>query len=257
MLSALRERTERIGLELKDIDGLDPPKFAFVRDSKEDGCFALVNEDGVPLFTFQEAEALVTEIESVGSFEDWYDEGEENDASAEDDGIAMSGTIVEWNGTFGHVLTDCGERVAFMRFLLTSLGFKAPVKVGDRMHFDASEDIRVMYHIERIRLIEPREPDAAELRRLRAQHEGRLDRDAGGLILRTMEGVIDWYDADKGYGFIRSSEGDQVLLHLTCLRACGYRDAPRPGAAVEFEAMQRSKGWQAFRLLSLEGAVPK
>ena len=173
-----------------------------------------------------------------------------------DELFEMSGTIVEWDGRRGYVLTDCGERITLLRFLLKSLGFAGPVKVGDRIHFSASEHVKVTYHIGHIRLIDPREPDAAELRRLKAEHQRRVNIDAGGLALRTLEGVIESYDANKGYGFIRSSEGEPVLLHVTCLRAGGYRDAPRIGAQVEFEAMQRTKGWQAFRLLSLEGDVP-
>ena len=170
----------------------------------------------------------------------------------------MSGTIIGWDGRHGYVLTDCGERISLLRFWLKALGFKEPVKVGDRIHFTASEHTKMTYHIERVRLIDPREVDAAELRRLKAkgQRQKDLQMSMPGLALRTLQGVIEWYDADKGYGFIRSSEGEPVLLHATCLRAGGYKDAPRAGAAVEFEAMQRTKGWQAFRLLSLEGAMP-
>ena len=73
MLSALRGRAIGVGLELKDIDGLDPEKFAVVRDD-EDDTHAIVNDDGLPLFTFQEAEALIATIEEHGSYEAWLND---------------------------------------------------------------------------------------------------------------------------------------------------------------------------------------
>ena len=45
-------------------------------------------------------------------------------------------------------------------------------------------------------------------------------------------------------------DGERALLHITCLRAGGYRDA-NVGAQVEFMALRRAKGWQAFRILLL------
>ena len=43
---------------------------------------------------------------------------------------------------------------------------------------------------------------------------------------------------------------EQALLHVTCLRACGYKGA-RVGVHIEFLAVHRLNGWQAFRILSL------
>jgi cold shock CspA family protein len=68
---------------------------------------------------------------------------------------------------------------------------------------------------------------------------------------RPLQGVIESYDANKGYEFIRSSEGEPVLLHVTCLRAAGKGNAPRIVAQVEFE----EQGLAGFRLFSLEGAA--
>lgn len=65
-------------------------------------------------------------------------------------------------------------------------------------------------------------------------------------------GVIKWFDASKGYGFIVPDDGAaDVLLHVTCLRRDGFQTA-HEGARVVCEAVQRDKGMQAFRVLSMD-----
>lgn len=65
-------------------------------------------------------------------------------------------------------------------------------------------------------------------------------------------GVIKWFDASKGYGFI-VPDGDMpdVLLHVTCLRRDGFQTAYE-GARIVCEAQSRAKGWQAFRVVSMD-----
>lgn len=65
-------------------------------------------------------------------------------------------------------------------------------------------------------------------------------------------GVIKWFDMAKGYGFIVPDSGmSDVLLHITCLRSDGYQTA-YPGARVVCEALQRPRGLQAFRIVSMD-----
>lgn len=65
-------------------------------------------------------------------------------------------------------------------------------------------------------------------------------------------GFIKWFDVSKGYGFIvPDSGGLDVLLHVTCLRRDGYQTAYE-GARIVVEALQRSKGMQAFRVVSMD-----
>jgi CspA family cold shock protein len=65
-------------------------------------------------------------------------------------------------------------------------------------------------------------------------------------------GVIKWFDVSKGYGFIVPDNGmADVLLHVTCLRRDGYQTA-HEGARVICEVLQRPKGLQAFRILSMD-----
>jgi cold shock protein len=65
-------------------------------------------------------------------------------------------------------------------------------------------------------------------------------------------GHIKWFDVAKGFGFIvPDNGGPDVLLHVTCLRRDGYQTA-NEGARIVCEALQRPRGLQAFRVLSLD-----
>jgi CspA family cold shock protein len=65
-------------------------------------------------------------------------------------------------------------------------------------------------------------------------------------------GVIKWFDASKGYGFIVPDSGmPDVLLHVTCLRRGGFQTAYE-GARVVCEVLNRAKGLQAFRVLTMD-----
>jgi len=80
----------------------------------------------------------------------------------------------------------------------------------------------------------------------------------GPVCLVEISGAVKWFDATKGYGFIvPDGGGPDVLLHVTCLRRDGFQTAME-GARIVCEAVQRAKGLQAFRVLSLDlsTAVP-
>lgn len=67
-----------------------------------------------------------------------------------------------------------------------------------------------------------------------------------------ISGVIKWFDASKGYGFVIPDSGEaDVLLHVTVLRRDGYQTAYE-GARVVVECVRRSKGYQAFRVVSMD-----
>src|SRR5215510_7535249 len=67
-----------------------------------------------------------------------------------------------------------------------------------------------------------------------------------------ISGVIKWFDASKGYGFVVPDNGwPDVLLHVTVLRRDGYQTAYE-GARVVVECVQRLKGYQAFRIVSMD-----
>ena len=67
-----------------------------------------------------------------------------------------------------------------------------------------------------------------------------------------LTGVIKWFDVSKGYGFIVPDNGlPDILLHVTCLRRDGFQ-AAFEGARVVVEVLQRARGLQAFRIISMD-----
>jgi CspA family cold shock protein len=85
-----------------------------------------------------------------------------------------------------------------------------------------------------------------------------VDRGAGGELgeetasVIELSGSIKWFDVSKGYGFIIPDNGmPDVLLHVTVLRRDGFQVAYE-GARVVVEVLQRPRGLQAFRILSMD-----
>ena len=85
-----------------------------------------------------------------------------------------------------------------------------------------------------------------------------IDRLSGGEIgdeaasVIELTGVIKWFDVSKGYGFIVPDNGmPDILLHVTCLRRDGFQVAYE-GARVVVEVLQRARGLQAFRVVSMD-----
>jgi cold shock protein len=75
------------------------------------------------------------------------------------------------------------------------------------------------------------------------------------LDLVEVAGRIKWFDVSKGFGFIVPDDGaPDVLLHVTCLRRDGFQAASE-GARIVVEAVERPRGWQAFRVISLDQAT--
>jgi cold shock protein len=86
----------------------------------------------------------------------------------------------------------------------------------------------------------------------REQGEGRAAEAERPADLVEITGRIKWFDVSKGFGFIIPDNGlPDVLLHVTCLQRDGYQVA-NEGARVVVEAVQRPRGFQAFRVISMD-----
>ncbi len=59
-----------------------------------------------------------------------------------------------------------------------------------------------------------------------------------------MKGTVKWFNAEKGYGFISSEEGNDVFVHFSAIKAEGYRTLEE-GEKVTFEVVDGPKGKQA------------
>lgn len=67
-----------------------------------------------------------------------------------------------------------------------------------------------------------------------------------------VSGLVKWFDVGRGYGFIIPDNGMQdILLHLSCLKRDGF-DAPLEGTRVICEAVERQKGYQCLRVLTVD-----
>jgi CspA family cold shock protein len=59
-----------------------------------------------------------------------------------------------------------------------------------------------------------------------------------------MNGTVKWFNAEKGFGFITSEEGNDVFVHFSQINVDGYKTLEE-GQEVEFEVAQGAKGPQA------------
>jgi len=60
-----------------------------------------------------------------------------------------------------------------------------------------------------------------------------------------VRGVVKWFNADKGYGFISTDEGKDVFVHYSSIRDTGGFRTLEEGQQVEFTLGQGDKGPQA------------
>jgi cold shock protein len=80
------------------------------------------------------------------------------------------------------------------------------------------------------------------------------DMEAPGPLVE-IGGYVKWFDIAKGYGFIVPDNGwPDVLLHVTCLRRDGHTTV-HEGARIVVEAFRRDRGYQAFRILSVDDST--
>jgi len=64
------------------------------------------------------------------------------------------------------------------------------------------------------------------------------------------QGTVKWFNAAKGYGFIKRESGEEVFVHFSAIQENGYRSLEE-GQAVEFEVTKGPKGLQAANVARL------
>ena len=69
-------------------------------------------------------------------------------------------------------------------------------------------------------------------------------------------GVVKWYDCRKGYGFIVSETGEDVLAHFSVIEGTGFRRL-WDGEKVEYEATRGPKGLNATYVRRLDPPPPE
>jgi cold shock protein len=64
------------------------------------------------------------------------------------------------------------------------------------------------------------------------------------------QGIVKWFNAGKGFGFIQRQTGEDVFVHFSAIQSEGYKSL-NEGQAVEFEVTKGPKGLQAENVTSL------
>ncbi|HTX99396.1 MAG TPA: cold-shock protein [Bacteroidota bacterium] len=57
-------------------------------------------------------------------------------------------------------------------------------------------------------------------------------------------GVVKWFNASKGFGFIKRETGEDVFVHFKAIVGSGYKSL-NEGDKVQFEVQKGPKGLQA------------
>lgn len=73
----------------------------------------------------------------------------------------------------------------------------------------------------------------------------------GGYLNMTNEvvnGVVKWFNAEKGYGFIQLEEGDDVFVHYSAIQEEGFKTLEE-GQDVSFEIVEGERGPQAANVV--------
>ena len=66
-----------------------------------------------------------------------------------------------------------------------------------------------------------------------------------------MIGTVKWFNAEKGYGFIKVDEGDDVFAHFSAIQGEGFKTL-NEGQQVEFDVIQSDRGPQAANIVKLD-----
>ncbi|AUN14555.1 cold-shock protein CspD [Paraclostridium sordellii] len=58
------------------------------------------------------------------------------------------------------------------------------------------------------------------------------------------QGIVKWFNNEKGFGFISVEGGDDVFVHFSAIQRDGYKSLEE-GQAVNFEIVEGARGPQA------------
>lgn len=59
-----------------------------------------------------------------------------------------------------------------------------------------------------------------------------------------MTGTVKWFNAEKGYGFIKDEEGKDIFVHFSSINSDGYKTLEE-GQKVTYDLLESDRGPQA------------
>ncbi|AEB77018.1 cold-shock protein [Clostridium botulinum] len=63
-------------------------------------------------------------------------------------------------------------------------------------------------------------------------------------------GIVKWFNAEKGFGFISVEGEDDVFVHFSAIQGDGFKTLEE-GQKVEFEVTEGARGPQAANVVKL------
>ena len=64
------------------------------------------------------------------------------------------------------------------------------------------------------------------------------------------QGIVKWFNAEKGFGFIEVEGEDDVFVHFSAIEGDGFKSLDE-GQKVEFEVVEGNRGPQAANVVKL------
>jgi len=64
------------------------------------------------------------------------------------------------------------------------------------------------------------------------------------------EGLVKWFNANKGFGFIKREEGQDLFVHFSSINMKGYKSLTE-GDKVSFEVEDTDRGPQAKNVIKV------
>ncbi|MEF9961790.1 MAG: cold-shock protein [Erysipelotrichaceae bacterium] len=64
------------------------------------------------------------------------------------------------------------------------------------------------------------------------------------------KGKVKWFNAEKGFGFITTEDGQDVFVHFSAIQSEGYKTLDE-GQAVSFDITEGDRGPQASNVTAI------
>lgn len=64
------------------------------------------------------------------------------------------------------------------------------------------------------------------------------------------QGIVKWFNAEKGFGFISQENGPDVFAHFSAIQSDGFKSL-NEGEKVAFDVEQGQRGLQATNITKL------